>query len=455
MSLVFNFCRLRSWMVVLSLCVLTSCSQQSYPAEKIKESLTKICRTEYGIEELDVQIAGETIGVYLPLKKLFAADFKEAVVTGKVRNLETLFEPSPEALEKVEDVLFSISRVLLSTDKPFKFYVLEATDIEKTGLQLVLIGYVDDVKRVRLWDISRNEYRKRVIHELKLNHAVMWHRPVRQFFKDLSDLPVTEVRKKYFQEQVPDTVLETLFLFNRPGHLAPKPGEVDWNVLEMRSAQAKKNEILVYARVKPYGGSYDFSANTEFAYLFVLSLPEEGAQITRIIPFQYLNDTGQLKKIPFPKELQIEENLENWQQEFKLEEVVLGSFLAQQLTRRVQAMASGDERIQNTFREIKLNFDYHPEAGNPGFSLDLETTLRDFNNYSRDSLIFHEDMLYLLNLASREFVDVLRSYQFGDYGYLRLNLAQDPAPRVFGREDLELFRRKKIDFQSLLSLPKV
>jgi hypothetical protein len=129
----------------------------------------------------------------------------------------------------------------------------------------------------------------------------------------------------------------------------------------------------------------------------------------------------------------------------------MGTFLAQQLTRRVQAMLAGDERIQNTFRDIKLNFDYH-EAEPSYFSLDLEAVLRDFNNYDRKSLVFHEDMLYLLSLASKEFVDVLRSYQFGAYDYVRLNVAQDAKPLILGREDLESFRRNKIDIQGLLTL---
>ena len=174
----------------------------------------------------------------------------------------------------------------------------------------------------------------------------------------------------------------------------------------------------------------------------------------RIIPFQFKNEQGEMERIPFPKELQIQENLERWETEFPMEEIHLGIFLAQQLTRRVQGLLSADERIQNTFRDIKLNFDYQ-EAEPSYFSLDLEATLRDFNNYNRQSLVFHEDMIYLLTLASKEFVEVLRSYQFGAYDYLRLNVAQDPTPWMLGREDLESFRRKKVDLQGLLTLPRV
>ncbi len=427
------------------------CSNQSYPSERIKQSLTEICQKEYGIENVDVKVAGDTIAVYLPLSKLFAADFKEAAVTGKVRNLETLFEPSPEALEKVEDVLFSISRVILSTDHEFKFYVLEATDVEKTGMQLILTGCVNDIKRVRVWDISRNEYRKRVIHELKLNRSILWHKPVRRFLKDIGTLSVDKTRKKYFGNALTVEAIQNLFFNALP---TEKPGEPkrEWEILDIRSIPVQRNEVLVYTKVRSNLDDLHLGL-TDLQYLFLLSLNEEEAHIVRIIPFQYKDEKGDMKRISFPKELQIEENLDKWEQEFPLVEVHTGDFLAQQLTRRVQGISAADERIQNTFRDVKLTFEYHEEK-NSYFSLMLDANLRDFNHYNRKSLVFHEDMLYLLDLVSREFVDVLRSYQFGDYDYLKLNLTQEPNPWLLNRNDLELFRRKKIDLQGLLALPK-
>jgi len=440
-----------------SVLAASGCKSQSYPADKIKESLLEICRQEYGIEDLDVKIAGNTIGVFLPLKKLFAADFKEAAVTGKVRNLETLFEPSPEAMEKVEDVLFSVSRVLLSTDRQFDFYVLEATDVEKTGMQLVLVGFVNDIKRVRVWDISRNEYRKRVIHELKLNRAVVWHKPVRDFFSDLEKLPLAEIEQKYFAGLLPPETIQRLF-FDTVLTGAAGEKSVRWEIQDLRSAPVQRSEVLVYAKVRPQRDGQPILPNgqDDLQYLFMLSQDvEDEMRIVRIIPFQFQDETGKAQTISFPKELQIEQNLDKWETEFPLEEYKLGPFLAQQLTRRVQAIAATDERIHNTFHEIKLNFEYSEDPNPPHFNLNLEAALKELNHYNRNSLVFHEDMLYLLNIASREFVDVLRSYQFGDYNYLSLNVAQENAPWLIGRDDLELFRRRKVDLQGLLTLPKI
>ncbi len=432
--------------------VTVGCAK-TYPADKLKDALLDICKIEYGIEDIDVRIVGKTIGVYLPLKKLFASDFKEALVSGKVRNLDTLFEPSPEALDKVEDVLFSISRVILSTDRPLEFYVLQATDIERTGLQLVLTGYVDDIKRVRVWDISRNEYRKRVIHELRPNPAVLWHNPVRLFFKDLENLPIGLIREKYFGNKFSETSLQHFFFETL---LTGKPDEPKtlWQILDMRSTGLDSNGAVVYAKVKPQAAGVELKVpkEVELEYLFMITIQDDNARISRIIPFQYQDEGGKWNKVAFPKELQIEENLANWKEEFTVDNLNLGGFLAEQLTRRVDGLVAGDERIRNTFQGVKLSFKYHEEAETPYFTLNLEEALlRDFNHYQRGSVALHEDMLYLLGLASREFVDVLRAYRFGSFNRLLVNIAQESNAWNFGREELELFRRKKIDLQGLLS----
>ncbi|MBI3317405.1 MAG: hypothetical protein HYZ85_05340 [Candidatus Omnitrophica bacterium] len=442
---------------------MEGCLQKtSYPASRVKESLVEMCEKEYGITGVDVKIAGDTIGVYLPLKKLFAADLKEAFSSGQIKNMETLFEPSPEALEKIEDVIFSITRVILSTDRSFKFYILQATDMEDTGMQLIIKGFVDDIKRVKVSDISRGEYRKRMMHELRLNRAVLFHKPVRQFFVDLESMTLSQIQEKYFSKDLPPAAIQTLFFNSIRAHEVT--AGLHWEILEMRSAPIQKNEVLVFAKVQPKAkgedpNAGDASSNAAVAeplkYLFMLAIQENQARILRIIPFQYLSEEGFLQQIDFPKGLQIEENSEKWEEEFPLEVIKLGNFLAEQLTRRASAIVSMDERIQNTFHEVKLEFSFYEEAGDSFFSLNVDALLRDHSAESLGPLIYHEDMLYLLTLASREFVDVLRSYDYGNYTSLNLNLSKESSAWIIGRDDLELFRRKKIDLQGLLSLPRI
>jgi hypothetical protein len=439
----------------LSVTALLGCDAKSYPVVSLKESLAEICRTEYGIENIQVKINGDTIGIYLPLEKLFAADFKGSVVSGKVRNLENLFEPSKEALDKIEDVLFSIARVLLSTDKDFKFYVLQATDTENTGLQLILKGYVDDVKRVRIWDISRDEYGKRVIHEMKQNRAVLWHKHVRDYFKDLQIKSIQQVKDQYFGPTVTDSALEEVFFQKLAMIAKEKGGSLSWSIEEMRSAKVQRGEVLVYVKAKPLTDDRALLPNEGVAeYLFLITYKGQQPQILRVIPFQYLDANNELKKIPFPKDIQIEQSLENWEEEFSVEDIKVGDFLADQLTRRIMRLISEDERIRNTFSSIKTTVQFVQEAESSHFVFNFEQlVLKATGESIQDEMPLHEDVIYLLNLISRDFVNVLQSYHFSDYHFLALNFDGIMDSRMVKKDDLELFRKKKLDFRGILSSP--
>ena len=80
-----------SLFIILSLSLLTGCHVASYPEDKVISSIQEICKKEYNIENVEVKIVGKTIGVLLPLKKLFTMDVRHLVVSGQVENLESLF----------------------------------------------------------------------------------------------------------------------------------------------------------------------------------------------------------------------------------------------------------------------------------------------------------------------------------------------------------------------------
>jgi len=444
-------------LLLLGFGALSGCSK-SYPADSLKESLIEICHKEYGIDNVQVEIAGDTLGVYLPFGRLFSADLKDAMATGKVRNMESLFQPSAEAIEKIEDLLFALSRVMMSTDLPLRFYKLQVTDVDHSGLELTLTGFLDDIKRVRIWDISRNEYRNRILHEIHLNQAVVWHSPVRKFFGELGSQPLDQVRKKYLGESLSLENLKHLFFDALPPDEKSPRANVEWKIEDIRSVDLDKTGAVVYARVQPQllGEKPEILSLKPLEFLFIVSIfADEEPHIVRIIPFQYRNEQGKWIKIAFPTELQLEKNLSEWRREFMLEPLHLGTFLSMQLTRRVQADLAADERIHNTFRLLKVGFDYveKPEPGK--FSMNIQAKLQDEQAGSGRKILLNEDMLYALNIVLREFVDLVQNYRFGDYQQIRLNVANSNLSEVLDRDQLELFRRKEIDTAGLFSLVKV
>ena len=444
---------------ILGFCIFLStlfsgCGSATYPEARCKEALQEIALKEYKIPHIEVEFVGTTLGVFLPLDKLFAADLKEALMSGKVTDMESLFQPTEEAIDKVEAILFSMSRVMLSTDKKFDFYYLQATDVEKTGMDLTFIGQIDDLKRVRFWDIPRSEYRKRIIHDLRMNRAALWHRPVRHFFKDLNEAVLKDVQERYFPNTAQAKWVREFFFTNAGGKTVTR-GRAQWTILDLRSIPIQDNDIVVYAKVKavPKSPAEKGFQPKVMEYLFQVSTAGDTEKIRRIIPMAYLDDKTATPDFTFTRDM-VAKSLPNWETEFKTPDITMEDFLSRQFTRRFQMIAAEDERIANTFSSIKLVVRFEPEPSQC-FIFNSIAPLRNPKEVAyAPGRGLHEDILYFWDRVAREFVEVLRSYSFQDYKSLKFQLSQGGKLMswVATREDLELFRRHKKTLQDILVL---
>lgn len=144
------------------------CSKPTYPKEKFKESIIRLCKSEY---KLDVKVAtkGKTVVIYLPLPDLI--DFTFAI--------------TKSASEKINNVILSVTRVAISTDAHYDFYVIIAHDVRIPEIQIVIIKSVDDVKRFLLGSISRDDYSKRMLIDMRLNPQAQKERSVREVFEKM------------------------------------------------------------------------------------------------------------------------------------------------------------------------------------------------------------------------------------------------------------------------------
>ncbi|GAF69780.1 unnamed protein product, partial [marine sediment metagenome] len=105
---------------------VTGCGGVTYPKEKLRESIIKLCKDEYSLD-IDVSVAGNTVAIYLPVMNLF----------------DITLSLSESAQDKIQDSLLSASRILLSTDADIRFYCVIAQDARLPEIQLVIIKYVD------------------------------------------------------------------------------------------------------------------------------------------------------------------------------------------------------------------------------------------------------------------------------------------------------------------------
>lgn len=449
--------------VIFPAMLLSGCGS-TYPDDKIIESIRKICHDEYGIDNVEIKIKDKTLGVYLPLDKLFSEELEEMLAAGDVKDISSLLKISPDALEKVEDVLFSTSRVVLSTNKPLDFYVLKAVDAKLTGITLVLIGYVQDIRRVRFWDISRDEYRKRIYHDLQINQTVIWRRPVDGLLENLGKVGNQELLDQYF---LPGTRPEDIPpFFNALMNEESQKEISSHKILELRAFGTRSSQALVYTKVMtdyvplPESSKSDFVVPQGFEgeYLFSLTKYLGEFKISKVIPFSYLDDLGAVAHHDFPPGYELYNDLGDWIEEFELHPIHIEDFISSQVGRRILGELAEDERISNTFARYPLAIQFvetepailGEDTENFGyFQMRIDPVLKAFSpRESFKSYFAQEDFQYFLKIVLKEFSTVLRGYPFEGYDSLEL-IAGAEAVRI-NRDDLLQFSRSKMEVVDLL-----
>ena len=157
-----------SFVILCSLLFTSTGCAPTYPKEKLKESIIKVCKNDYNID-VKVRIVGKTVAIYIPLEDL----------------MDFTFALTKSASEKVNDVIMGVARVVLSTDAKVSFFCIIAHDVRIPEIQVIIIKSVDDVKRVSLGDISRGEYGKRILIDVRLSPQSQKERSVKEVFQKM------------------------------------------------------------------------------------------------------------------------------------------------------------------------------------------------------------------------------------------------------------------------------
>ncbi|MDD5634127.1 MAG: hypothetical protein PHW46_02495 [Candidatus Omnitrophica bacterium] len=158
----------------------------TYPKETLPEAVKEICKSEYNMN-VEVTVEGNTIGIYYPMTGL----------------LDVNLGISEQAWDTISNLLLIASRIVLSTDADIKFYCLVTQDARLPELQVVIIKYVDDVKRSLYTDISRDETFKRTLFSINLTPQAKKERSIERIFDKLEVDPAArdKVLEEFFRSQ--------------------------------------------------------------------------------------------------------------------------------------------------------------------------------------------------------------------------------------------------------------
>jgi hypothetical protein len=128
---------------------LSSCSASpTYSRNEIDSVIKKICKEEYS---LDVKAwdKGETLWIYAPFENIIDEKEKSKI--------------SQNIMDNIRRIFLSLRRVILSMDKPPKFYVFVFSDTKEIGADVYFIGFVPNLVLISMDLISNFEFQEREV----------------------------------------------------------------------------------------------------------------------------------------------------------------------------------------------------------------------------------------------------------------------------------------------------
>ncbi|MBU3911283.1 MAG: hypothetical protein KKD90_01720 [Candidatus Omnitrophica bacterium] len=401
--------------VALLLLISTqACNEPTYSKEKVTESIIDLCKNEYDLD-VDVKITGTTLGVLIPIEGLVDLELKLDKTAG----------------EKIEDVALSIHRVMMSSNSPLKIYTLVARDTKSTGAEFVLTGNVYDVVRVRLFDISRGEYHKRILRDFRFNPGAVGEAKIKELFEALNE------NADFIQN------LKPLFY---PIYSIGKNGSQKIDVIEMLSKEISPQEALFYVKTKefyePMPGFEAYRAifppGFSNEYLTLVNMSMFPNPVKEIVPKYFYSGTE-------IRQRNLQETFDQYQDQgyiaidgFPKRELTLDWFLSQQIARRIKMSFAEDKKLSwrftvNDCQGLSVNKIL-------GFRFSIASNKPE----AEDNQIIFSRILKLSAV-------VLHRYSFEDFEGIELTDTRPGGKKIYlSKEDLERFRRNKIKIKDLI-----
>jgi len=131
--------------------------EPTYKEENIPYLVKQICKNEYKLDVI-TERRETTLWIYLPLAKILDKEF--GIKEGRVFD--------EEMVDKLRNILGTVGRVVLSSNKAPEFFALWASDIN-LGLDYILIGNVLDIKKSYAGSLPFDELNKRYAMKFNIN----------------------------------------------------------------------------------------------------------------------------------------------------------------------------------------------------------------------------------------------------------------------------------------------
>jgi hypothetical protein len=188
-------CYKRWWIFSISFIIFTSCSTSpTYQRKDIEKVIKNICKEEFNLE-VNVWEVGDTLWIYSPFEKI----------------LDENRQINKDISEDMRRIFLSLRRVILSIDKPPKFYCLIFSDIKEIGLDLYYIGFIPDLVKFEMNFISIRDMQEREVFLPLPNHKALGDKEGKHLLKYditmeefISYLVKQQIERKFTAPEIKD-----------------------------------------------------------------------------------------------------------------------------------------------------------------------------------------------------------------------------------------------------------
>lgn len=405
----------------------------SYSPLKAADSVVEILQKEYQIDAY-AKLNGSMLGVRYPVDHL----------------IDSRLNLVPETLDEMQHVVLSLHRVGLSSGKEIQFYTLVVQD-PVSAAELILVGSYLDIKRVRLLDISRNEYFKRIIRDLRFNPEILAENSVRNLFSDLSIKKAELALEEYYSKKVTSEEITTLLF---PTLLLALPDTTEFQIQQLETKRISETKALLLCRTREFYASQPafqyltsvFPQGFQNEYLFVVDSNLYPRSIERIVPKYMVDEQNRIREQPIRQIFNEYPNIIAENDRFYLKEYTLAQFLAELIEHRIRDDVQKDDQLSKTInlRSVQGTFD----TDKKGFTFSLIAIPAGREEKLEKTEGPSQVKLFETSLMTT--AEVLKGYWFKDYDSVNFVDVLNGATFSIQRDGVDQFRLKKIGINELL-----
>lgn len=371
-------------------------------------------------------LMGGTVGVDVPVEKLFTPEYR----------LEE------GAAERLENTVEGLSRVILSTDAEpdFLFVRAQEREADSEGGELILVRYIQDMKKAYAMQIARSEYQERSVLRRRIDPVVVGTRAVNGLISELEKGRSLTALNTYLTRNIGQSLSPPFFLNLLELELKET---VQYEVLDLKGVRVSGDIGLIWVKLeehytlKPGVRAEDLTFPSGFVHEWLFEVV--GNVYPKVIQsagaVTLVGEGGNVVRAAFPSIYSKWQDVGAWDQRPFREEMDLDAFVSEQAGRRMHNLFEQDPELKKewdvSFVRCAFVNEYWKETSKDESVFEIDVTGKRFGEVPAGGA---QDGALMQTVKLAQWI--LDGYDYDLVTWIRVHLA-DEKPYVISRSEIE------------------